>query len=114
MSQRGVFMQIFDNKNDMHMALCDMSINKNITKDYLIKNENVLKNTKIIFFEPSLPDETIKYLINNFDQKIYLVPLSDEYARKIKPYINEIFAIKPNKIELQFLSEIKINNEDLM
>ena len=85
----GVFMQIFDNKNDMHMALCDMSINKNITKDYLIKNENLLKHAKIIFFDPSLPDESIKYLIDNFGQKIYLDPLSDEYARKIKPYINE-------------------------
>ena len=108
----GVFMQIFDNKNDMHMALCDMSINKNITKDYLIKNENLLKNAKIIFFDPSLPDESIKYLIDNFGQKIYLDPLSDEYARKIKPYINKIFAIKPNKTELEILSEIKINNED--
>ena len=108
----GVFMQIFDNKNDMHMALCDMSINKNITKDYLIKNENLLKNAKIIFFDPSLPDESIKYLIDNFGQKIYLDPLSDEYARKIKPYINKIFAIKPNKTELEILSDIKINNED--
>ena len=108
----GVFMQIFDNKNDMHMALCDMSINKNITKDYLIKNENLLKNAKIIFFDPSLPDESIKYLIDNFGQKIYLDPLSDEYARKIKPYINKIFAIKPNKTELEILSEIKINNKD--
>ena len=105
-------MQIFDNKNDMHMALCDMSINKNITKDYLIKNENLLKNAKIIFFDPSLPDESIKYLIDNFGQKIYLDPLSDEYARKIKPYINKIFAIKPNKTELEILSDIKINNED--
>ena len=98
----GVFMQIFDNKNDMHMALCDMSINKNITKDYLIKNENLLKNAKIIFFDPSLPDESIKYLIDNFGQKIYLDPLSDEYARKIKPYINKIFAINRIKQNWKF------------
>ena len=108
----GVFMQIFDNKNDMHMALCDMSINKNITVDYLIKNENLLKNAKIIFFDPSLPEESIKYLITNFGEKIYLDPLSDEYALKIKPFINKIYAIKPNKTELEILSDIKINNEE--
>ena len=108
----GVFMQIFDNKNDMHMALCDMSINKNITVDYLIKNENLLKNAKIIFFDPSLPEESIKYLITNFGEKIYLDPLSDEYALKIKPFISKIYAIKPNKTELEILSDIKINNEE--
>ena len=108
----GVFMQIFDNKNDMHMALCDMTINKNITIDYLKNKEDILKNARIIFFDPSLPNESIEYLINNFGYKIYLDPLSDEYARKIKPYINKIFAIKPNKTELEILSDIKINNEE--
>ena len=108
----GVFMQILDNKNDMHMAFCDMSINKNITVNYLKKNENILKKAKIIFFDPSLPLESIEYLINTFGEKIYLDPLSDEYAKKIKPYINKIFALKPNKTELEILSDIKINNED--
>ena len=108
----GVFMQIFDNKNDMHMALCDMSINKNITINYLKEKENILKKSKIIFFDPSLPNESIEYLINNFGEKIYLDPISDEYARKIKPYINKIYAIKPNKTELEILSDMKIINED--
>ena len=108
----GVFMQILDNKNDMHMALCDMSINKNLTVEYLKNNENILKKAKIIFFDPSLPVESIEYLINLFGDKIYLDPVSDEFAKKIKPYINKIYAIKPNKTELEILSDIKINNEE--
>ena len=108
----GVFMQILDNKNDMHMALCDMSINKYLTVEYLKNNENILKKAKIIFFDPSLPVESIEYLINLFGDKIYLDPVSDEYAKKIKPYINKIYAIKPNKTELEILSDIKINNEE--
>ena len=108
----GVFMQILDNKNDMHMALCDMSINKNITVNYLKKNENILKNAKIIFFDPSLPLDSIEYLVNTFGEKIYLDPLSDEYAKKIKPFINRIYTLKPNKTELEVLSDTKINNEE--
>ena len=108
----GVFMQILDNKNDMHMALCDMSINKNITVNYLKKNENILKNSKIIFFDPSLPLDSIEYLVNTFGEKIYLDPLSDEYAKKIKPYINKIYTLKSNKTELEVLSDTKINNEE--
>ena len=108
----GVFMQILDNKNDMHMALCDMSINKNITVNYLKKNENILKNAKIIFFDPSLPLDSIEYLVNTFGEKIYLDPLSDEYAKKIKPFINKIYTLKPNKTELEVLSDTKINNEE--
>ena len=105
-------MQILDNKNDMHMALCDMSINKNITVNYLKKNENILKNAKIIFFDPSLPLDSIEYLVNTFGEKIYLDPLSDEYAKKIKPFINRIYTLKPNKTELEVLSDTKINNEE--
>ena len=45
-----------------------MSINKNITPDYLKKNENMLKNAKIIFFDSSLPNDSIEYLINNYGQ----------------------------------------------
>jgi pseudouridine kinase len=108
----GVFMQILDNKNDMHMALCDMSINKNIKVNYLKKNENILKNAKIIFFDPSLPLDSIEYLVNTFGEKIYLDPLSDEYAKKIKPFINRIYTLKPNKTELEVLSDTKINNEE--
>ena len=108
----GVFMQILDNKNDMHMALCDMSINQNIIVNYLKKNENILKNAKIIFFDPSLPLDSIEYLVNTFGEKIYLDPLSDEYAKKIKPFINRIYTLKPNKTELEVLSDTKINNEE--
>ena len=57
-------------------------------------------------------DESIEYLINNFGEKIYLDPISNEYARKIKPYINKIYAIKPNKTELEILSDMKIINEE--
>ena len=108
----GVFMQILDNKNDMHMALCDMSIHKNIKVNYLKKNENILKNAKIIFFDPSLPLDSIEYLVNTFGEKIYLDPLSDEYAKKIKPFINRIYTLKPNKTELEVLSDIKIIDEE--
>ena len=69
-------------------------------------------NAKIICFDPSLPVDSIKYLIENYGSKIYLDPLSDEYALKIKPYIDKIFAIKPNKTELEILSDMKINTED--
>ena len=108
----GVFIQILDSKNDMHMALCDMSVNKNITVEYLKNNGDILQKAKIIFFDPSLPIESIEYLINLFGVKIYLDPISDEYEKKIIPYINKIFALNPNKTELEILSDIKINSED--
>ena len=108
----GVFIQIMDNKNDMHMALCDMSINKNLTVEYLKNNENILQKAKIIFFDPSLPIESIEYLINLFGEKIYLDPVSDEFAKKIKPFINKIYSIKANKTELEILSDIKIIDEE--
>ena len=92
-----IFMQILDDNNDMHMAFCDMTINKKINVEYLKSNYNILKNSKVIIIDPSLPNESIEYLINFFGEKIYVDPISDLYAQKIKPYIPKIFAITPNK-----------------
>ncbi len=112
-SSSGIFMQVLDEKNDMHMALCDMSIISHITVDYLKEKENILKGAKAIAFDPSLNIEVIEYLLDKYkDKPLFLDPVSDLYAEKIRPYIGKIFAAKPNKTELEALSGRKIKNKE--
>ena len=108
------FMQIQDSDNDMYLALCDMSAMKEITNKYLNDRKDIILKSKLVIFDPSLEERVIKTLISICRNKvpIFVDPISDNYALKLKPYVNEFSCIKPNKSELEYLSGIKIKNEN--
>lgn len=109
-----VFMQVMDENNDMYLALCDMSLLENLNEKFIREKRNVIENARIVILDPSLNDETIKEIIKICKDKtpIYVDPISDNYALKIKPYISNFELIKPNKTELESLSGMKVNNDD--
>ena len=109
-----VFMQIQDENNDMYLAVCDMSILEAITPEYIRRKKNIILNSKLVLIDPSLRMDTIEEIIQICKDNIpiYVDPISDNYALKIKKHIGEFDTIKPNKSELECLSGIKINNDD--
>lgn len=109
----GVFMQVQDNNNDMHLALCDMTITKSINETYIKSKDKVLKNASLIILDPSLDNKVFKYILKTYqDIPIFVDPISDNYALKIKTLLKDIYCIKPNKTELENLSGMSINNKD--
>ena len=65
----GLFVQVQDNNNDMHLAMCDMNILKHIDVDYIKKNETVFKNASAIILDPSLDNEVLNYLFDTYYQR---------------------------------------------
>ena len=112
----GLFVQVQDKDNDMHLAMCDMGILKHINVDYIKKKAKVFKNASAIVLDPSLDNEVLEYIFDNFrDTPIFLDPISDIYAKKIRPYLKHFYCIKPNKSELGVLANMKIDtHEDLL
>ena len=110
----GIFMQIQDENNDMHMAICDMSILHYLDVDYIRTKKNVIRNSCCVVIDPSLNDKTIEEIISicDGDIPIYVDPISDNYAIKMRKYLKDITLIKPNKSELESLTGIKIKDED--
>ena len=112
----GLFVQVQDKDNDMHLAMCDMGILKHINVDYIKKKAKVFKNASAIVLDPSLDNAVLEYIFDNFkDTPIFLDPISDIYAKKIRPYLKYLYCIKPNKSELGVLANMKIDtHEDLL
>ncbi|MDO5442011.1 MAG: PfkB family carbohydrate kinase, partial [Bacillota bacterium] len=109
----GMFLQVQDKNNDMHMALCDMSVSKNIDLKYIASKDKLLKKASAIVLDPSLDLEVIEHILKVYNKvPVFVDPISDLYAKKIKPYLTKIYCIKPNKSELQVLSGIKIKNKN--
>lgn len=110
----GVFLQVQDENNDMYLAICDMSVLEKLTPEYIASKKNALLNAKVVLLDPSLRLDTIETIINICKNKVplYMDPISDNYALKIKRYIGEFDTVKPNKTELESLSGITIKNDD--
>lgn len=115
-ARTSVFMQIQNKNNDMQLALCDMNVIKNIDIKYLKKKAKILKNAKALIIDPSLDNESIKYLLDTYKEKeIFVDPVSCELSLKLKPFLSKIYCLKPNISELEALSDMKIgNNDDLI
>ena len=110
----GIFMQIQDENNDMYLAICDMSILESVTPEFIQSKKHILLGSKLVVIDPSLPDETIKEIIDICKDKVrlYIDPISDNYALKIKDYVKDFDLIKPNLSELENLYGKKIKNEE--
>lgn len=111
-SETSKFIQMLDNNNDMMFAGCDMSILDNLDIDYIKENDSLIRNAKAILLDPSIKEEVIKYITETYkDLNIFMDPISDHYAEVIRPFIGNLFEIKPNIKELEVLSNNKINSD---
>lgn len=100
-----------DEFGEMLYAVSDMSIYDNITPEFLQKRIDVINNSKACVFDTNIPEESIKYLINNCCVPIFAETVSTTKAQKLKGELGKFFAIKPNLIEAEILSGITIKDK---
>lgn len=99
-----------DPSGDMALAVSDMSICDEITPTYLSQNLSIINNAQIVVVDTNIPEESIKYLTEHCTAPIFVDPVSISKASKLKPYLKNIHTLKPNKIEAEYLSGIKITD----
>ncbi|MBQ2509402.1 MAG: winged helix-turn-helix transcriptional regulator [Erysipelotrichaceae bacterium] len=106
----GIFMQIQDENNDMYLAICDMSVLEHLTPEYILRHEKTLLNARLVVIDPSLREDTIEEIIRICQDRVplYIDPISDNYALKMKKYVGNFTLVKPNLHELENLSGKKI------
>ena len=110
-SSSGIFIQIQDENNDMHMAVCDMSVFENITPEFIFTKQKLLAKAALVMIDPSLKDETIEAIISICKgiTPICIDPISDNFALKTAAYVQYFDFIKPNRNELANLSSMPVN-----
>ncbi|KRQ86411.1 Pseudouridine kinase [Caloramator mitchellensis] len=111
-SQTSTYLSIQDDKGDMAVALSCMDIYDDFKVDYIKENEGMIKKSKCIVLDTNIPEEIIKYIIENFNIPVFLDTVSTNKAMKVKNFIGKFYCIKPNKYEAEVLSGIKIESEN--
>ena len=105
------YLYIADQRGEMAMALSDMEICKRITPGYLAANQQLLQNAQVIVADTNIPEETLVYLAENCSAPLFCDPVSTSKAEKLRPILNKIHTLKPNRLEAELLSGIPIREK---
>ena len=106
------YLYLTDEKGEMALAVSDMSICEKITPEYLAENLSLLQNAQVVVADTNIPAESLRYLAENCTAPLFVDPVSTVKAEKIRPILDKIHTLKPNKLEAELLSGVKIETVD--
>lgn len=104
------YLYISSPDGDMAMALSDMEICKKITPGYLAANLPLIQNAQVVVADANIPEESLVYLAENCRVPLFCDPVSTSKARKLQSILHKIHTLKPNRLEAELLSGVKIES----
>ena len=105
------YLYIADKDGEMALALSDMEICERITPAYLSANQQMLQNARVVVVDTNIPVESLVYLAENSTVPIFCDPVSTIKAEKLRPILNKIHTLKPNRLEAELLSGVTIREK---
>lgn len=100
-----------DADGDMALAVSDMEICERITPDYLASNLSLLNNAQVVVADGNLSEESLEYLAEHCTTPVFADPVSVSKAEKLIPILGKLNTLKPNRLEAELLSGIRINDQ---
>ncbi len=107
-----IYLSILDSCGDMELALCNMDILEKIDKSFINEAAETLKTSKIVGIDTNMTEENIYYLTEKLQgTPIFIDPVSVTKSQRIKNFVGRFHTVKPNRIEAQAISGIKIKSD---
>ena len=106
------YLYLTDDSGEMALAISDMEICKRITPAYLAENLALLQNAQVVVADANIPEESLVYLAENCTAPLFCDPVSTKKAEKLRPILHKIHTLKPNRLEAELLSGVKINSRE--
>ena len=102
------YLYLTDEHGEMALAVSDMSICEKISPAYLEEKLPLLQNAQVVVVDANIPAESLEYLANHCTAPLFVDPVSTIKAEKLRPILHKIHTLKPNKLEAELLSGVKI------
>lgn len=112
--ETSTYLFLNDADGDMALAVSDMEICERITPEYLAGNLSLLNNAQVVVADGNLSEEALGYLAEHCTAPIFADPVSVTKAEKLKPILGKLNTLKPNRLEAELLSGIRITDERSM
>ena len=106
------YLYLTDQEGEMALAVSDMEICNEITPAYLSANLQVLQNAQVVVADCNIPAESLQYLAENVTVPLFIDPVSTIKAEKLRPILSRIHTLKPNRLEAELLSGVKIEGRE--
>ena len=106
------YLYLTDQNGEMVMAVSDMEICKQITPAYLAANLPLLQNAQAVVADTNIPAESLLWLAENCTAPLFVDPVSTAKAEKLRPILHRIHTLKPNRLEAELLSGVKIHTPE--
>lgn len=103
-----------DERGDMALAVSDMGIYEHLTPALLAQRQKLLDGSQVVVMDTNPPAETLSYLANHCTAPIFCDPVSTAKAEKVRPILGRLHTLKPNLIEAELLSGVKIHDEQTL
>ena len=105
------YLFITDEKGEMQLAISDMEIYKYMTKKFIAGKLDIINNAILCIFDTNLPQETIEFIAEKVSVPIFVDPVSTAKMKKLLNIFDKIHTMKPNKLETELLTDVKISDE---
>ena len=106
------YLFLSDETGDMVLAVSDMDIYEKLTPAYFAHNQGFLNGASLVVADANLPAEALEYLASHCTAPLLVDPVSTVKSEKIRPILGKIHTLKPNRLEAESLSGVKITDRD--
>lgn len=107
-----IYLCVNDEEGDMAVAISDMEIYEMITPEFLKERLDIINNSRACISDTNIPKESLTFLMENVKVPIFIDTVSIHKTEKIKDNLHNIHGLKPNILEAEILSGIKISSDD--
>jgi pseudouridine kinase len=106
------YLYLTDQEGEMALAISDMAICEKISPAYLAANLPLLQNAQVVVADANIPAASLQYLADNCSAPLFIDPVSTAKAEKLRPILHKIHTLKPNRLEAELLSGVKIETKE--
>ncbi len=106
------YLYLTDHQGEMALAISDMAICEEISPAYLAANLPQLQNAQVVVADANIPAASLQYLADNCTAPLFVDPVSTTKAEKLRPILHKIHTLKPNRLEAELLSGVKIESKE--
>ena len=105
------YLFIADSGGDMSVAVSDMEIYRHLTPAALAARLSFLNRAQVLVLDTNIPAESVHWLCEHAEVPIFADPVSAAKADKLRPVLGRLNTLKPNRLEAELLSGVKITDE---
>ncbi|NRN28195.1 PfkB family carbohydrate kinase [Photorhabdus heterorhabditis] len=105
------YISLLDDNGEMLVAINDMHILEKLTPSLLVDNCDLIQHAGVLAIDCNLSEEALTWLFTNAGTvPVFVDPVSAFKAPKIKNWLSYIHTLKPNRLEAEALSGMKITH----